>query len=101
MGLFDTYLPNRIARCPICDAELKSWQGKEGPCGLFLWELGKRHPVRQQIDDEDVAWSGDELKRFVLPEQFRIYSYDCRTHHPIVANCRCVDGVWSEFEIQS
>ena len=100
MGLYDWYQPAGRLKCPRCGVRLHEWQGKGGPCGLFVWEQGEKHPIAQDIDDEDVRWPREEFKRFVLPEEFDIYSFDCPEHRPIDAKCRTEDGVWTETVIQ-
>jgi hypothetical protein len=95
MSLFDWYQPAAELICPVCGNLLKVWQSKDGPCGLFLWREGVKHPVDQLVYDEEARWSPDEWCQFTLPTQFEIYSYDCPDHQPIDALCRTQDGVWS------
>jgi len=99
MSMFDWYRPTSTAKCPQCGAALKEWQGKDGPCALFIWKQGHRNPIDQQVEDEELQWSDEERRRFVLPEHFVIYSYDCPNHQPVEAKCTCIDGVWSNLEI--
>lgn len=99
MSMFDWYSPEGTYNCPECGAELREWQGKDGPCALFVWAQGSRNPVDQKIEDEELRWSNEEKRRFVLPDCFVIYSYDCPNHQPVEAECTCVDGVWSSTEI--
>lgn len=72
MGLYDFYQPNTIA-CPKCKAELEGWQGKDGPCALFLWREGAAHPIDQPID----VGARIDRKRFIdftLPARFSLYA---------------------------
>jgi hypothetical protein len=101
MSMFDWYQPATQLTCPECGTPLKEWQGKDGPCGLFVWREGVRHPVDQLIDDEEVRLPPGELSRFTLPSSFEIYSYDCPNHQPIDAVCATGDGVWSSTQVQS
>jgi hypothetical protein len=96
MGWFDWYEP-RITACPECSSPLSVWQGKDGPCGLFVWQQGTRTPIRQAVDAE-VALSPERLAHSELPPSFAIYSYDC-PNHVVEANGRCVNGVWSATEV--
>ena len=99
MSMFDWYKPAETSKCPKCDTELKEWQGKDGPCALFVWKQGSRSPIDQKVEDEGLRWSEEEKRQFVLPDNFLIYSYDCPNHQPVEAKCTCTDGVWSSFEI--
>jgi hypothetical protein len=99
MGMFDWYRPAGSPQCPACGAHLREWQGKDGPCALFVWAEGETHPVAQEIDDEEVRWSEGERSRFALPERFTIYSHDCPSHGRVDAECRSVDGTWSQTVI--
>jgi hypothetical protein len=96
MGMFDWYKPLGSPRCPACETPLREWQGKGGPCALFVWAEGETHPVAQEVDDEGIRWTEVERARFVLPEHFTIYSHDCSSHGRIEAECRTVDGTWSQ-----
>ena len=99
MSMFDTYRPACRKACPVCGAQLENWQGKDGPCALFVWAEGSRNPVDQEIEDETVRWPADDIGRFRLPDEFTIYSYDCPTHQPIEAECSCVEGIWSKTQV--
>ena len=101
MGMFDTYRPKAETACPVCGTPLTEWQGKDGPCALFIWEEGVKWPVDQAIDDEEVKLTAEELRKHSLPEAFVIYSYDCASHKPIFAQCSCRDGIWSNTKILS
>lgn len=94
--MFDWYRPSGSLKCPRCGTPLREWQGKDGPCSLFVWEQGAAHPVAQETDDEEARWTRQERTRFVLPEPFDIYSYDCPKHQPVEAKCRTRGGVWTE-----
>ncbi len=98
MSMFDWYKFTENPRCPKCGTELKEWQGKDGPCALFVWEQGKSNPISQEIEDDEIRWSDEDLQRFFLPDSFTIYSYDCEKHQPIIAECKCIDGVWLDFK---
>jgi hypothetical protein len=94
MSLFDWYCPLGDLRCPLDGTPLTRWQGKDGPCLLFVWEEGARHPVDQLIADEEVRSTPQDWENYDLPESFTIYSYDCPNHHPIDAACHTHDHVW-------
>jgi len=92
VGMFDWYQPRQPLRCPVCDSELDGWQGKDGPCALFVWRQGERSPVDQLA--EDVALPANERQRFTLPPEFVFYTDD--GSHWITALGRCNDdGTWS------
>ena len=92
--MFDWFEPSDHFRCPLCADSLDGWQGKDGPCGLFVWREGVAHPVDQRIDEE-VALEPDRRAEMALPETFEIYTY-CSNHHRVSMTCRCQDGVWSQ-----
>lgn len=97
MGMFDYYEPAKTYACPICDTPLKGWQGKDGPCGLFVWQEGEKYPVDQRVDDE-VRLSVEEIQQWTLPPTFYIYT-DCPDHGLIYALCTTQDGVWSSTRL--
>jgi hypothetical protein len=68
MGMYDTYEPQPPLDCPICGAPSLGWQGKDGPCGLFLWRQGHRHPIDQPID-QDARIERDRYRQFTLPRR--------------------------------
>jgi len=71
--MFDYYLPKPDIRCPVCGATNLEWQGKDGPCSLFVWEQGQEAPVDQRVDDE---WRlpPDARVEHRLPARFEIYA---------------------------
>lgn len=97
MGMFDWYKPAKQFTCPVCGTLLKEWQGKEGPCGLFVWQEGEKHPVDQLVDDE-ARFSVEERQQWVLPTHFHIYSCDCP--HDIDALGTTQGGFWSSTSLQ-
>jgi hypothetical protein len=97
MGMFDWYRPNQNFECPICRVGLNEWQGKDGPCALFVWREGEVSPLEQPIDEE-CKLPEEARNTFRLPESFEIYSYDCGRHR-VSANCVAKNGVWSETHI--
>jgi hypothetical protein len=52
MALFDYYEPSGDRYCPACSTRLLSWQGKDGPNGLFVWVEGRATPAGQRVDDD-------------------------------------------------
>jgi hypothetical protein len=100
MSLFDWYQPADKLRCPVCDSPLSEWQGKDGPCGLFVWREGVKHPVDQLVGAEESRWSPEEWSQFTLPSTFTIRSYDCPNHRPIVAVGEAPDEIWSSTVVK-
>ena len=94
MGFFDTYKPAEPIKCPVCSRSVTEWQGKQGPCGLFVWEEGIAHPTGQEAGEVNILKQNREKVR--LPEEFEIYSYECGCPFPVEAICKTVDGIWSE-----
>ena len=97
MGMFDTYETRLPLQCPACGVELSNWQGKDGPCGLFVWREGEPNAVSQGADESNL--NPENRKKFVLPEIFEIYSYDCDCPFPVEAICSCQNGVWNKTEV--
>ncbi len=95
MAMFDYYQPSTQLLCPTCGAELKRWQGKDGPSALFVWQQGIASPIDQLVD-EDLRCALEVRAEFRLPASFTIYSYSCVKHPNVVARCKCVAGVWTE-----
>jgi len=61
---------------------------------MFVWRQGTPAPVEQRADD-DIRWSEKELSRFRLPPTFEIYTRCCG-QFAVEAECKTVDGTWSE-----
>ncbi len=87
VGMFDTFVPVPALACPVCGGPLRCWQGKDGPCLLFVWTQGERRP---DSTVDDVVTDGS-----ALPAEFAIYSYDCPCVDPVDAVGRCENGVWT------
>lgn len=98
VGMFDWYQPRAIA-CPRCGAALVEWQGKDGPCALFVYREGDAAPVDQRVDD-DARIAVTDRARFALSRSVAIYSYDCE-HAPVHAIARVVGGVWVETRLSA
>jgi hypothetical protein len=96
--MFDYYQPQPEVACPFCGKELTDWQGKDGPCALFVWRQGVASPVDHPVSD-DVRAEPAELARARLPTSFLIYAYCCGPHYPVEAICRAPNGVWSGLEL--
>ncbi len=99
MGMFDWYNPAKKHECPVCGTPLKDWQGKDGPCLLFVWQEEEKYPIYQPVDDE-VRMTIEEMQQWTLPIRFWIYSFDCPHHHPIYALGTTQDGIWSSTSLQ-
>jgi hypothetical protein len=54
-AMFDYYEPVPVLTCPKCGAELREWQGKDGPCALFVWRQHEPNPVGQRAYDNNIA----------------------------------------------
>lgn len=95
--MFDTYKPAQAQKCPVCCNLLTEWQGKDGPCALFVWEESVAWPVSQEASDMNIA---EERRIQVrLPEKFEIYSYDCGCPYPVNAICQTERGTWSSTKV--
>jgi len=89
MGMFDVYEPVPALRCGRCRELLEGWQGKDGPCQLWIWRQGERYPIGQASDPE---WRTTEVPAR-LPERFVLYA-SCGNGHPIEAEGEAPDGLW-------
>lgn len=98
MGMFDSYEPVPPLACVVCGQPLSEWQGKHGPCALFVWRQGCDAPIRQEAD-EDCRLSHEELAAWRLPTEFWIGSRDCGCPYENVAIGRTEDGVWVSTEL--
>jgi hypothetical protein len=95
MGMFDTYLPSPSLSCPRCGAPLCDLQGKDGPCGLFVWRQGVAAPADQPVDDE-CKLPVEKRDAFRLPERFEIYTECSECKLWVNATGVCEDGVWAQ-----
>ena len=95
--MFDRYKPAPTLACPACGAPLLKWQGKGGPCVLFLWEQGGKGPSDQLID-EDLRLAVDERATWRLPATFRIRA-SCRCGLTVRAEGRCDGEVWTQTRL--
>ena len=94
MSLFDTYIPAEILHCPVCGDELSEWQGKDGPCGSFVWVQNKKAPIAQNAAESNRD-DADRVK-CSLPEKFKISSYDCNCEYPVQAIGTCSEKKWTK-----
>lgn len=99
MSMFDWYRPSHTYDCPVCHAPLRQWQGKDGPCALYVWQQGVAAPIDQACDEE-CRGSTEFMAATRLPDSFTIYSDDCGRHF-VAASCRSIEGVWTETQIES
>ena len=99
MGMFDWYKPQPDVSCPVCRAVLREWQGKDGPCALFVWEQGMQSPVDQPVDD-DARLPSEKLAVWRLPSSFRIYAY-CGCGERVEAEGRCRDETWRDTHVKN
>ncbi|MEM1415065.1 MAG: CPCC family cysteine-rich protein [Myxococcota bacterium] len=88
MGMFDVYEPKPELLCARCAKPLRRWQGKDGPCGLWIWRQGEAWPVGQQCDPQ---WRSSEMPP-PLPERFSLAASCCRW---VEAVGETTDGVWT------
>jgi hypothetical protein len=97
MSLFDWYIPTPTLHCPVCDAELTDWQGRDGPTILYVWQQGVAEPVEWRVDEE-CRWPEDVWRQNRLPAEFDFATGD-QQNHWINARGRTEAGVWTTSEI--
>lgn len=99
MGMFDYYRPKPGLSCAVCGTTNLEWQGKDGRCGLFVWEQGQPAPVDQLVDDECKILPQDRAE-MRLPVRFEIYAKcECPTFLEAVGITE--HGVWTRTELLS
>lgn len=91
--MFDSYEPAPPLGCARCGQELRGWQGKRGPCGLFIWREGYAAPVGQHGDPEH-RLSPDELSRLRLARDVEVYTTCEACGQPAQATGFVADAVW-------
>lgn len=95
--MFDFYHPESAIACHVCGKLLTEWQGKDGPCGLFVWREGVAAPTDQLVSD-DVRLEPAALERVRLPASFTIYDYCCSPQFRVEARCSAPEGAWTSTE---
>lgn len=95
--MFYTYQPRNPQKCPVCGSQLKEWQGKDGPCALFVFAEGVSGSIRQEAGDLNIPEIIREKEK--LPKLFLIFSYDCECPYPIEAVCDPNNGIWVKTRI--
>ena len=100
MGMFDHYEPDPALSCPACGAKLGGWQGKDGPCALFVWRQGVPGPIGQEVPEESRATDAF-VQSVRLPDSFEIYTQCCGGGFFITARCVAPRGVWSRSELET
>ncbi len=93
MGMFDYYQLSEKILCPVCNVELKEWQGKDADCALLLWKQGQSYPESSALLDEETEMPEEIRRTWRLPEKFVFYSYDCEKHCVYVEG-QTVNEVW-------
>ena len=99
MGMFDHYRPKPELQCPVCRASGLEWQGKDGPCALYVWEPGQAGPVDHLVPDE-CKWSPEDQAKVRLPVRFEIYA-ECGCPTFLDAVGFTEHGVWTRTELLS
>lgn len=79
--MFDSYVPKPEISCPTCGCLLLNWQGKHGPCKMWVFEQGKDDKYHRQ-----------------LPEKF-VFTAECCGNY-FVATGRCENGIWIETTVE-
>ena len=95
--MHDYYNPIPELIDPNTNEVLEDWQGKDGPCALFIWEQNKINPI-DQFGDEDIKLSKDELNNFYLPKKFIIYTTNSKGDF-LFANCECKNKIWKKTKL--
>ena len=98
MSMFDWYRPSHTYDCPVCHTPLHQWQGKDGPCALYVWQQGVPAPIDQACEEE-CRGSAELMAATRLPDSFTIYSDECGQHF-VAASCRSIEGVWIETQLE-
>ena len=97
MGMFDSYNPVPLLKCPVCKVALSDWQGKGGSCALFIWQQGIAFPISQNADEYNIDEA--DRKTFRLPKTFWIST--CCEKHWIEAECKTENEIWTMTEIKT
>ena len=97
MGMFDHYRPKPGISCSACGASELEWQGKDGPCALFVWEQGQSAPIDQLVDDE-CKLPPDDRAKHRLPPRFEIHA-SCRCPTLLDAVGVTEHGIWTRTEL--
>lgn len=68
--MFDTYLVS--LECPLDGSPVNEWQGKDGPCLLYTWQVGQAAPLEattpyDPADDEPLTLGEVKLPSFRRP----------------------------------
>ena len=98
MGMFDYYQPVPELKCSVCDGVLTGWQGKDGPCALFVWQQGFAAPTDQNVRDKCRS-SDSQIANARLPVEFYISSDDCGCSRFVEAIGRTINGIWMTTEL--
>ena len=97
MGIFDYYQIDDDILCNNCSNKVIEFQGKDGPCGLFVWKIKYLSPVDQRVDDAYKIQKSD-LFKIKLPKSFYIYGY-CNCGEIVKLICKSDDtGKWNSYD---
>ncbi|MCC7542819.1 MAG: transposase [Deltaproteobacteria bacterium] len=98
MGMFDWYEPAGVDECPLCRSLLGGWQGKEGPCGLYVFRQGHRIPIEQRVDPGSRGLDSVMLASRLPEGTCEIYC-ECERGHDWSALATVRDGVWTDTRL--
>ncbi len=96
--MFDVYVPDPPVACIWCGGPVREWQGKDGPCGLYVWAQGRASPVDERGDPEYLI-PPESLARQRLPDEFRFYGWCEGGHCTWVIGRTDQAGVWVECDL--
>lgn len=92
MGMFD-YYKTKIT-CPVCGSD-ELWQGKSGPCGLYLYEQGNSKVIRKEEDNHIEEWF--KPPPGILPQSgWYIHNY-CSCGNDTSAELVVINDIWVDL----
>ncbi len=100
MGLFDTYTPVPPLRCPVCDSDLGTFQGKDGPCVMDSFLQGKTLPMADFFGEGFEYNQANPGERALTKDRIELHTSDPNDHW-IDALGTIKDDVWTETTLVS
>lgn len=98
MGMLDYFQP--VPPIKVGNTELSGWQGKGGPCALYVWRQGSPAPVEHAVDEE---WKEkpEVMVSCRLPDgESEIYTTHPDDRRWIVAKIIVRGGIWAETKLE-